>query len=75
MRDWDVDQLLDHFEQTAFRESLERMDTDKAVADKYGLKLIAYEGGQHMVAFVKDRELLAQAHRDNARGQSSSAHG
>jgi hypothetical protein len=60
MRDWDVDQLLDYFEQTAFQNSLGRMDKDKAVADKYGLKLIAYEGGQHMVAFVQDRDLVAR---------------
>jgi hypothetical protein len=60
MRDWNVEQLLDYFEETAFQNSLGRMDKDKAVADKYGLKLIAYEGGQHMVAFVKDRDLVAR---------------
>jgi len=60
MKDWNVDQLLDYFEETAFQNSLGRMDKDKAVADKYGLKLIAYEGGQHMVAFVKDRDLVAR---------------
>ena len=68
MRDWDVDQLLDYFEETAFQDSLGRMDKDKAVADKYGLKLIAYEGGQHMVAFVKDRELVAQSDEHHAAG-------
>jgi hypothetical protein len=60
MKNWNVDQLLDYFEETAFQNSLGRMDKDKAVADKYGLKLIAYEGGQHMVAFVKDRDLVAR---------------
>lgn len=58
MRDWTVDQMLDHFEQTAFQDALGRMAKDKAVADKYGLKLVAYEAGQHMVAFVKDQELV-----------------
>ena len=58
MKDWSVEQMLDHFEQTAFVDSLERMRRSKAVADRYGVKLIAYEGGQHMVAFVKDRELV-----------------
>ena len=57
MKDWSVPQMLDHFEKTAFADSLERMRKDKAVADKYGVKLIAYEGGQHMVAFVRDQEL------------------
>jgi hypothetical protein len=58
MKDWSVTQMLDHFEKTAFADSLQRMAKDKAVADKYGVKLIAYEGGQHMVAFVKDQELV-----------------
>jgi len=58
MKDWTVEQMLDHFEKTALPDSLERMRRAKAVADKYGLKLIAYEGGQHMVAFVKDQELV-----------------
>lgn len=60
MKAWTVDQMLDHFEQTAFADSLERMRRGKAVADKYGVKLIAYEGGQHMVAFVKDQALVQQ---------------
>jgi hypothetical protein len=60
MKDWTVDQMLDHFEQTAFADSLERMRRGKAIADKYGVKLIAYEGGQHMVAFVKDQTLVKQ---------------
>jgi hypothetical protein len=58
MKDWTVDQMLDHFEKTAFADSLERMQRAKAIADKYGVRLIAYEGGQHMVAFVKDRDLV-----------------
>jgi hypothetical protein len=58
MKDWSVTQMLDHFEKTAFADSLVRMGKDKAVADKYGVKLIAYEGGQHMVAFVKNQELV-----------------
>jgi hypothetical protein len=58
MKDWTVDQMLDHFEKTGFADSLQRMAKDKAVADKYGVKLIAYEGGQHMVAFLRDQELV-----------------
>jgi hypothetical protein len=58
MRNWSVEQMLDHFEETGFARSLERMATDRASADRHGLKLIAYEGGQHMVAFVRDRELV-----------------
>lgn len=58
MKDWSVAQMLDHFEKTAFADSLDRMRKDKAVADEYGLKLVAYEGGQHMVAFSKDEALV-----------------
>jgi hypothetical protein len=50
--------MLDHFEKTGFADSLTRMAKDKAVADKYGVKLLAYEGGQHMVAFVKEKDIL-----------------
>lgn len=63
MKDWTVDQMLDHFEKTAFADSLKRMAKDKAMADKYGLKLVAYEAGQHMVAFVKDQELVRKISR------------
>lgn len=58
MKDWTVDEMLDHFEKTGFADSLDRMHKDKVVADKYGVKLIAYEGGQHMVAFLRDQELV-----------------
>lgn len=57
MRHWTVEEMLKHFESTGFDDSLKRMAKDKSVADAYGLKLIAYEGGQHMVAFVRDQEL------------------
>lgn len=60
MKDWTVDQMLDHFEKTAFADSLSRMGKDKAVADEFGVKLLAYEGGQHMVAFLKDPALVKQ---------------
>ncbi len=59
MRDWTADQMLDHFEKTGFADALQRMAKDKASAAKHGLALVAYEGGQHMVAFVKDRDLTA----------------
>jgi hypothetical protein len=46
---WPLEQLLDHVEQKALPECLGWMRTQKKVADKYGLKLIAYEAGQHLV--------------------------
>lgn len=57
MRDWTPAQMMDDFEKTGFADSLERMAKDKASAAKHGLALIAYEGGQHMVAFTKDAGL------------------
>jgi hypothetical protein len=51
--------MLDHFEATGFADAMQRMAKDKASAAKHGLALVAYEGGQHMVAFVKDRDLTA----------------
>ncbi|QNN24243.1 hypothetical protein HED60_18855 [Planctomycetales bacterium ZRK34] len=58
MADWSVDQMLDHFEKTAMPQCIGWIEKSKAVADKYGVKLIAYEGGQHMVAFMPDRHLV-----------------
>ena len=46
---WSVDQLLDHVETNALPECIGWMRTQKAVADKYGLKLVCYEAGQHLV--------------------------
>ncbi len=46
---WSVDQALDHMEQTSLPQSIGWLQGQKKVADKYGLKLVAYEGGQHMV--------------------------
>ncbi|MFO0951924.1 MAG: hypothetical protein U0835_12385 [Isosphaeraceae bacterium] len=54
---WGVDRLLDDFEARAFPDSVARMKASKAVADRFGLRLVAYEGGQHMVALTPDRAL------------------
>jgi len=46
---WTVDQVLDRVETNALPQSIGWMKTQKAVADKYGLKLVCYEAGQHLV--------------------------
>ncbi len=46
---WSVDKVLDHLEKEALPEAIGYMRDSKIVADKFGLKLMAYEGGQHMV--------------------------
>lgn len=47
---WTVDQVVDHMENVCLPESVRWMRSQKAVADKYGLRLVAYEGGQHATA-------------------------
>jgi len=46
---WSVDQVLDHMLKVVLPESVNMVQKQKAVADKYGLRLVAYEAGQHMV--------------------------
>ncbi len=46
---WTVEQLLDYVERKSLPESIRWMEAQKKVADKYGLLLIAYEAGQHLV--------------------------
>jgi hypothetical protein len=46
---WTVDQVLDLLEQKALPESNQWMRDNKAVADKYQLRLLVYEGGPHAV--------------------------
>jgi hypothetical protein len=46
---WSVNQLLGRVETSALPECIGWMKTQKAVADKYGLKLVCYEAGQHLV--------------------------
>lgn len=49
MATWTVDQVLDYTEQRALPQCIGWMQAQKAVCDKYGLKLLAYEAGQHLV--------------------------
>jgi hypothetical protein len=46
---WSVDQVLDYLEQKSLPESLKWIADNKKIADQYGVKLIAYEAGQHAV--------------------------
>jgi hypothetical protein len=46
---WSVEQALDHLERESLPKSIRAIGATKEIADKYGLQLIAYEGGQHMV--------------------------
>jgi hypothetical protein len=46
---WPVGRVLDYLEGTALPEAIGWMRASKAVADRYGVDLIAYEAGQHAV--------------------------
>lgn len=46
---WTVDNLMDFLETNSLPQSIRWIQNNKKVADKYGLKLIAYEAGQHLV--------------------------
>jgi hypothetical protein len=59
---WTVDQVLDRVETNALPECIGWMKSQKAVADKYGLKLVCYEAGQHLVgvAGAENNETLTK---------------
>jgi len=46
---WSLEKLLDYLETKALPECIGWMKAQKSIADRYGLKLVAYEGGQHLV--------------------------
>lgn len=46
---WSVEKTLDHMENKSLPRSIDIMRQNKEIADKYGLKLVTYEAGQHMV--------------------------
>ena len=71
---WTLDQLFEYVEKTAFPECVEWMKQNKKVADKHGLKLVAYEAGQHFVGVMGAENndavtrLLTTAQRDPRMG-------
>ena len=46
---WNLDKLFEHIFAVAMPKSQQWMQQNKKVADRYGLKLVAYESGQHLV--------------------------
>jgi len=46
---WSVDQVLDHVERVSLPEAIGWIEGNRKVAERFGLKLAAYEGGQHLV--------------------------
>lgn len=52
---WSVEQVLDHLETESLPSAVGDIRACKKIADRFGLPLIAYEGGQHMIG-VKGAE-------------------
>ncbi len=46
---WNLDKLFDELNKVAATETLEWIQSNKKITDQYGLKLVAYEAGQHLV--------------------------
>lgn len=66
---WSLDQVFDYMRNQSLPKSIRAIEATKGIADKYGLKMIAYEGGQHMVgigAAVNNDRLTELLHRANA---------
>ncbi|RYX83260.1 hypothetical protein EON83_15450 [bacterium] len=72
---WTTTQVLDYLENVSIPETIKWNKEQKAIADKYGLKLIAYEGGQHAVGTAGGEnnedltKLFLAANRDERMGQ------
>jgi hypothetical protein len=46
---WSVDQVLDFLEKQSLPQSTRWIRDNKTIANQFGVRLVAYEGGQHMV--------------------------
>jgi hypothetical protein len=46
---WKLSELFEHINKIALPQSLQWVENSKKVADQYGLNLVAYESGQHLV--------------------------
>jgi len=77
---WSVSQVLDHMEKVSLPQSIGWMRSQKTAADEFGLRLIAYEGGQHATALgAANRnkplvQLLADANGHPRMGQLYTAY-
>ncbi len=49
VQNWTVEQALNYLERNEVPRALREMKENKAIAQKYGLRLLAYEGGPHLV--------------------------
>jgi hypothetical protein len=59
---WTVEQAMDYMNEVVLPATIEQIQKQKEVADKYSLKLMAYEAGQHMVGIQggENNEMLTK---------------
>lgn len=80
VQDWSLDRLFNVLAQEVERESREQISAHAALARRYGLRLFAYEGGQHLVGHAgaenndKLTELFIAANRDERMGKLYERH-
>ncbi|GAB4243898.1 MAG: hypothetical protein OHK005_08540 [Candidatus Methylacidiphilales bacterium] len=63
-----VEEILDYVEKEALPKSIEEIQRHKGVADRYGVLLTAYEGGQHLVGVSggeNNEEMTKKFHEAN----------
>ncbi len=67
---WSSEQVFDAIVKKSLPEAIESMVANKKIADKFGLRLVCYEAGQHLVGVGgaenddKLTKVLTQANRD-----------
>ena len=72
---WNLDRLFEYLNKVAIPESSKWIEDCKKVANRFGLQLVAYEGGQHLVGVMGAEnnkaltELLMDANTDKRMGQ------
>jgi len=74
VRGWSLDQLFGHLERVVLPETVAAIARHKELADRFGLALCAYEGGQHLTGIFGGENddtvtaLLVGANRDARMG-------
>jgi len=77
---WNLDQVFAYINKVALPEANQWIDKNKQVADAFGVKLVAYEAGQHLVGIAgaenndKLTNLLMRANQDKRMGEVYAQH-
>ena len=69
VENWTVEQALDHLEKKSLPECIQWIREQKKAADEFGLRLVCYEAGQHMVGVggaENSQKMTSLFHQANA---------